>query len=181
MFGEIRTNAKSVTKDRAEVERYSKDFRVSVAIDFSKKPEPVKSGMKILDGLLKNVKFSVSVSKEGVEDPKLIEHIGFAMGEALRRIHEKRKTKPLASSIHSDRRMMCMFAINLRNQGGEANLQIIGKPEFDTELLFAFFDGFAQGLSSEINAVVNLSGGRNHLDFISKAFASSLERIFEQG
>jgi imidazoleglycerol phosphate dehydratase HisB len=178
MFREIRTKVKNLSEERVELERVSKEFRIDLAIDFSKKPGPVDSGLAFVDSLLKNTNFSVEISKQVLETREMIENIGFAMGEGLRKLHEKRKAKQSSSFIQSGEKRMCMIAIHVMKQPGEANLQIIGKPEFDPEHFFAFFDGFSQGFRSEVNAVINLGKGKNHLEFISKAFGSSIEQIF---
>lgn len=176
---EIRTDVKNLSENRVEIERYSKEFRIRIVIDFSKKLESVGSGMKFVDSVLKNAKFSIEVSKQDFENRHLIENTGFALGEALRKLHEKRKGKNFGTFIQSDQKTMCMFAINAEKQFGEANMQIIGKPKFDPEHFFAFFDGFAQGFGSEVNAVVNLTERKEkHLELVSKAFISSLEQIF---
>ncbi|MEE9323845.1 MAG: hypothetical protein V3U72_04870 [Candidatus Aenigmarchaeota archaeon] len=180
MFREIRTNFRKVSKERAELERFSEEFRIRIAIDFSKNPESVKSGFQFVDSLLKNTKFNIEISKEGADDLQSLENVGFALGEGLRKLHEKGGKKQSSSSIRSNRKMMCMFAINLKKQLGEANMQIIGKPKFDHEQFFAFFDGFSQGFGSEINAVINLGKEKNHMEFLSKAFGESLEQIFSE-
>ena len=180
MFREIRTNFRNLSKDKVALERYSKDFRIAVSIDFSKNPESVGSGLRFVDSILKNTNFNVEVSKEGPDNREMIENVGFALGEGLRKLYEKRKAKDSASLIRSDKKTMCMIAINARKQLGEANIQIIGKPEFDPEYFFAFFDGFAQGFGSEINAVINLGKEKNHMEIVSKSFASSLRQIFSE-
>ncbi len=178
MSWEIRTNVKNLSEESIELERFSKEFRIRIAVDFSKKSESVNSGLIFVDGVLKNTSFSVEISKEGLESRGLIENVGFALGECLRKLHEKRKGKDSGSFIHSGQKTMCMISINAGKRFGEANLQIIGKPKFDPEHFFAFFDGFSQGFASEVNAVVNLGKGKNHMELISKAFASSLKQIF---
>ena len=135
--------------------------------------------MKFVDSVLKNAKFGIEVSKQDFENSYIIENTGFALGEALRKLHGKRNAKGSGTFIQSDKKTMCMFAINAEKQFGEANMQIIGKPEFDPEHFLAFFDGFAQGFGSEGNAVVNLTERKEkHLELVSKAFVSSLEQIF---
>jgi len=104
--------------------------------------------------------------------------VGFAFGEGLRELHERRGTKFTSSLIRSDKKMTCMFAISVSKQLGEANIQIIGKPEFDPDQLFAFFDGFSQGFVSEVNAVINMGKEKNHLESVSKAFGDSLKEMF---
>lgn len=181
MSREIKTRVLSLDKERVELERVSEEFRISVSIDLLGSPESPGSGIIFVDSVLSKAGFSVKVSKEGIENSRLLENVGFAIGEALRRLHEKRKARDTGSFIQAGRKNMCMFAINAKKQGGEANLQIIGKPKFNAEHFFAFFDGFAQGFRSEVSAVVNVSeSGRDHMDFVSKAFASSLGEIFSQ-
>lgn len=180
MFREIRTNFRNLSKEKVNLERFSKDFRIAISIDFSKNPESVGSGLKFVDSILKNTNFNIEISKEGPENRELIENVGFAFGEGLRKLYEKRGKKQSSSLIRSGKKMMCMFAVNAKKQLGEANIQIIGKPEFDPEYFFAFFDGFAQGFGSEINAVINLGKEKNHMEFVSKAFASSLREIFSE-
>ena len=132
MFREIRTNFRNISKERIDLERFSKDFRINIAIDFSKNPESVGSGLKFVDSILKNTNFNVEISKEGLENRELIENVGFAFGEGLRKLHEKRRAKSSASLIRSDKKMTCMFAVNARKQLGEANIQIINRLVFIT-------------------------------------------------
>jgi imidazoleglycerol phosphate dehydratase HisB len=178
MFRETRTKVRDLSKERVELERFSKNFRVKVTIDFSKTPESVGSGLEFVDSVLKNTNFSVEISKEGFGDREMVENVGFAFGEGLRKLHEKRGKKPLASYIRSDSERMCMFAIRTSGKFGEANIQIIGKPEFEPEQFFAFFDGFSQGFGMEVNAVINLGKEKSHMEFVSKAFGESLEQLF---
>ncbi|UCC91993.1 MAG: hypothetical protein JSV39_01900 [Candidatus Aenigmatarchaeota archaeon] len=178
MFREIRTNFGKLSGEGIEIERFSKDFRIRISIDFSKKHDSVGSGLKFVDSILKNTNFSVEVSKEGPESRELIENVGFAFGEGLRKLHERRGAKFTSSLIRSDKKMTCMFAIHVLKQLGEANIQIIGKPEFDPDQLFAFFDGFSQGFRSEVEAVINLGKEKNHLESVSRAFAGSLGQMF---
>ncbi len=178
MSRETRTNFGNLSKEKVSLERYSKDFRIRMSIDFSGRQEPVRSGLRFVDSILKNTNFSVGISREGPDDREMIENVGFAFGEGLRKLHERRGKKQSASLIRSDKKMTCMFTISVSKQLGEANIQIIGKPDFDPEYFFAFFDGFSQGFRSEVNAVINLGKEKKHMEFVSKAFGESLEQIF---
>ena len=182
MSREIRTDVKKANEEAIEIERYSKDFRVRVSINFSWKPEPSSSGSRLVDNILKGFgNFSVRITTEDVINPEVIENMGFAFGEALSRMHEKRKAKPSSSCIHSESGMMCMFAFDTK-QDGDASMQVTGRPEFDSEHFFSFFDGFAQGFDSELSAVINFGkkkSSQNHqLRLVSRTFGKSIEQMF---
>jgi len=97
----------------------------------------------------------------------------------MRKLWDKRKGKVNGISIHSDGRAMCMFAIKIRKEPGEANLQIIGAPErgFSTDRFFIFFEGFAEGMQAEVNMTANLTKEKSQLGLISKTLADSLKQI----
>lgn len=194
----VKTKFKAATNESVELERRSDGFSIRVALDLSKsskRPEALKSvksgksGLEFVDSLLYKmpdfcVKIEVEEVGSGAERAEIIKNAGFAFGEGLRKLIEKRKAKGCGSSIHSDEKAMCMFAISAGKQPGEANLQIIGTPErgFDPEHFFAFFDGLAQGMGVEISAVVNLGNAKgstkkSQMEFVSKTFASSLKQI----
>ena len=180
MSWEIRTKVKNLSKDRVEIERSSKDFMINLIVDFTKQPQSAGSGVKFVDSLMEKMGFSVEISKDGLENRFLIENIGFALGEALRKLHGKRKAKESGTFIQSEKEAICMFAINAKKQG-EANLQLIGKPKFSADYFFAFFDGFSQGFGSEVNTVVNLArSDKKHEELVSRAFGSSLEQMFSE-
>lgn len=173
-----------VSKDGIEIERYSDDFSVRLSLDFSKKAGvPVKSGFDFVDDLLGRMpdfRVGIETVKQIADDERLIKNMGFAFGEALRRVYEKRKKKETGTAICTEGKAMCMFALNAKKQLGEANLQIIGRPKFDANQFFSFFDGFAQGMASEVDAVVRLAGGRkgaDHVAFVAKTFADSLRQM----
>jgi len=92
---------------------------------------------------------------------------------------DNKKAREFASSIQSEKDMMCMFAISTKKGFRGLNLQIMGEPrEFDPEELFTFFNGVSNGMGSEINCVINLGRTRdNQLDVISKALGESVKKM----
>ena len=156
---QIRTKVKAAGREAVELERHSDGFRIRVAIEFFKSPQqkqpPFKSGLEFVDSVLAGmhdflVKIEIEEREAGAEKAEIVKNVGFAFGEGLRKLIEKRKAKDSGSSIHSDGKAMCMFAISAKRQPGEANLQIIGAPGrgFDPQHFFAFFDGLAQGMEA---------------------------------
>ena len=185
----VKTKMKRATKEAVELERYSEGpdgFRIRVAIDLSKRPEALKSGLNFVDSFLaKMPDFCVKIDTEereaGAEKAEIVKNVGFAFGEGLRKLIEKRKAKDSGSSIHSDGKAMCMFAISAKRQPGEANLQIIGAPGrgFDPQHFFAFFDGLAQGMEAEVDVAADFGKSKEkQMDFVSRAFADALEQVF---
>jgi len=187
--GQIRTNVKKATKESVEVERYSDGFLIRAALDFSKtgKSQDIRSGFVFIDSLLKGVSdfsgfgIALEIPKQTGKDEEIIKNAGFALGEAMRKLYEKRKAKETGVYINSDDKALCMFAIGAKKQPGEANLQIIGTPGrgFEPDKFFVFFDGFAQGMEAEINAVVNLTKGKNQTELVSRTFAGALKQILD--
>jgi len=170
------------SKERIEIERFSDDFSVRAAVDLSGKPLRTKSGRAFIDSLLNGMgKFGaeIIVARDVAETKKIIHNSGYAFGEALRKAYEKKKAKESGMAIYAKDKAMCMCAINAKKQAGEANLQIIGKPDFDAEHFFAFFDGLAQGFEAEINVLIKIPDIKKsgHADFLAKAFSSCLEQI----
>lgn len=190
---QIRTNVKKATKEAVELERYSEGFLIRVALDFSKtgKSQDIRSGFAFVDSLLKGISdfsgfgISLEIPRQAGKDEEIVKNAGFALGEAVRKLYEKRKGRETGVYINSDGKALCMFAIGAKRQSGEANLQIIGTPGrgFEPDRFFVFFDGFAQGFEAEINAVVNLgsAGGakKDQVEFVSKAFAEALKQMLK--
>jgi len=185
---QIRTNVKKATKEAVELERFSDGFMIRVALDFSKtgKSQDIRSGFVFIDSLLKGISafsgfgIALEIPKQTGKDEEIVKNAGFALGEAMRKLYEKRKAKETGIAINSDDKMMCMFAIGAKKQPGEANLQIIGTPGrgFEPDKFFVFFDGFAQGFEAEINAVLNFgSSKKGQIELFSKTIAGSLKQI----
>jgi hypothetical protein len=184
MLGQIRSRIEKLPENGIKIERYSDAFSIRLSLDFSEKAvAPARSGFGFVDGFLGRMpdfRAGIETVKRNADDDILIKNMGFAFGEALRSIYEKNSKKETGTAIRTEGKNMCMFAINARKQFGEANLQIIGKPGFDASHFFSFFDGFAQGMASEVNAVVKVSEKSSksaHLEFVAKAFADSLRQL----
>jgi imidazoleglycerol phosphate dehydratase HisB len=188
----VRTKVKTTTKEAVELERRSdgpNGFRISVYISLSRNAKIVgasKTGLAVVDsvtGQMSGFVVDIGIHNPNADKAELVKNAGFALGEGLRKLIDKRKAKDSASFIQASGKAMCMFAINAKRQPGEANLQIIGTPErgFDPDHFFSFFDGLAQGMEAEVNAVVNFGDKNNgQADFISKTFAGSLKQIFQE-
>ncbi len=179
---QIKTRVEKATREAVELERSSDDFSIRVAVDFSKKPVPLSSGLSFVDKILSGIStFSVAVEmpQQAADEERLIKNAGFAFGEAVRKLYDKRKARETAALIKSEGKAMCMLAIGAKRQPGEANLQIIGTPErgFEPDRFFIFFDGFAQGMEAELNLTVNLAGGKTQLGMITRTFSEALKRI----
>lgn len=183
---EVKTDVLESGKGRARVRTRSKQFDVTVSVGLpeggrKEGRKSLESGSEFTDSLLRDIAgFDIEVSGGRLEDPLIIENVGFALGRAFRELHSKRKGSGSSSHIRSDGKKMCMFAMNLRNERMTGpDIRLIGEPCFDTEHLFAFFDGFSQGLESEFNMVADLGRGdkKKNVSFISKALGKSLENL----
>ena len=180
----MKTRFKRTSKEMVELERYSDGLDIRVVADFLGKTVDTgksHSGFVFIDRILGGIDhphMRIEIPKQTVSDELAIKEAGFAAGETLRKLHEKRKAKETGVFISSDGEVACMFAIGAKKQPGEANIQITGKPDFEPEQFFAFFDGLAQGMECELNVFLNTERGEKHAEFVSHAFSESLKRIF---
>lgn len=179
MIGGVKSKVKMKSDDRVHVERTSDAFSITLKMDILGSGAKVKSGFGFTDDFLSDFCFGLEVSKDGYESRDLLKNIGFALGEGLRALHDRRKSGKTSAKIVSDGKKTCMIAMNTE-RGPECNLQVTGEPEgFRAEDLFDFFDGFSQGFSSEFNLFVNFGKSKkNQVRFISKAFSNLIKRMF---
>lgn len=182
MAGQPKTQMKKASKEAIELERRSDEFTIKLSIVVGKKPAAVKCGFSLVDAFLNGINYffiSLKVPKNNAKDPIIVKNMGFAFGEAIRRLWDKRRGKTNGISIHSEGEAMCMFAINAKRQPGEANVQLMGAPErgLNPDTLFFFFEGFAEGMQAQVNVTVNLTREKSQIKLISQTLGDSLKQI----
>jgi len=185
-------NKTKVSGRSIEFESITNAYEMRFLIDLDGKSSSSNSGFDFVDLFLENLKaFSVSLDLKrremlDLENVYLINNIGFAFGEALKKILDAQKSKNMGVCICSEKYGMCSLGLCKleKKRLPETNIQIIGKPKFEANHLFSFFDGFAQGMGCDLSIFIRLSKNKGQkseqVKLISTTFSEAIKNMLQK-